>query len=297
MDEKTAFIILNNLNGLNSKLIIELYRLLGSAKAILDLSHKRITTTLGLKEEIAYSLASWEKNVNWRQDLAYLEKEGIEVSTMFCHNYPDALFCLNDPPPVLYYKGSLATASGIGIIGRRDPSLWGKEQSFKWGEKLGSKGTFILSGLARGIDTCAHLGALNTGKTGAILGSGLSTIYPPENRELAAIISKSGFILSENPCYAPVTPKALLKRNRLLCALSFALLVVEAKTEGGSLDTAKKAKKLRVPLLTLAPPKGSNCGEGNKKIINELGALVAEKEEDLLKFSGQKLATKDLVSL
>ena len=171
------------------------------------------------------------------------EKRGIRLVTIDEELYPIILKEIFDPPIVLYYRGMLlADARRVGIVGARKFTPYGEAAAMEFGDKLAAAGVTVVSGAARGIDSCAHRGALRAGRTAAVLGCGVDIAYPPENRRLIAqIIDAGGAVLSE---YAPGTqplPAFFPARNRIISGLSEGVLVVEAARRSGSLITAEMA--------------------------------------------------------
>jgi len=168
--------------------------------------------------------------------------------------YPALLAATPDPPPLLSILGSLLAADkrAVALVGTRDPSPAGGGLARALAETLAREGITVVSGLARGIDTAAHWGALTGGgRTIAVLGCGLSRCYPPENVLLAEAISHSGCLLSERPPAALPSRQALLARNRLQAGLARALVVVQARQQGGSYVAAKRALRLGRPVFVL----------------------------------------------
>jgi len=186
--------------------------------------------------------------------LRALRDEGIEVIPIESPRYPRALLDLSVPPVVIYLAGKVkqSDAKAIALVGTRTPSEQGWQTAERIARKAVSAGFCVVSGLARGIDTAAHRGALEAGgRTMAILGNGLGSVYPPENETLAADIRRNGALLSELPPGVRVNRKALLARDRLQAAMSLAVIVVQAHTGCGSLTTAGYAKRCKRPLFCL----------------------------------------------
>ena len=137
-------------------------------------------------------------------------------------------------------KGGLAILDKtLGIIGTRNATLYGREMAKSFAKAAAKRGIAVVSGLARGIDTEAHLGALSCGKTVAVIGSGFSSLYPAENRELADKIGSDGLLISEYPLKTPPSRFQFPARNRIIAALSEKLLVIEAPLKSGSLITVE----------------------------------------------------------
>ncbi|NLV21896.1 MAG: DNA-protecting protein DprA, partial [Syntrophomonadaceae bacterium] len=169
----------------------------------------------------------------------YLDS-GARLSCIEDEDYPLWLGKIHDPPYLLYYRGELSSLNelSIAIVGSRRASSYGKIQSFRLSRELAAKGITIVSGMARGIDTEAHKGALEAGgQTIAVLGSGLDVIYPPENKQLYNEISQQGAVITEFPPHTHPEPGNFPMRNRVIAGLSRGVLVVEAQQRSGALIT------------------------------------------------------------
>jgi DNA processing protein len=178
-------------------------------------------------------------------ELLSLDDEGIDVLTWDNNRFPARLRPLPDAPLVLFMRGTLKHTddNAVAIVGTREPTRSAVETAQTIGRELAARGLTIVSGLALGIDTAGHRGAIETGRTIAVLGSGLRTIHPRENVELAEEISRRGAILSELHPNTPPKGQHLMARDRIISGLSRAVIVIEAGEKSGSLDTASKAIK------------------------------------------------------
>ena len=221
-------------------------------------------------------------------------KYGAEFITIDNSNYPDLLKQIHDAPPVLIVKGdkSLQKQESLGIVGSRNASLNGIAITKKIAKEVGSKGYVITSGLARGIDSSAHEGSLESG-TIAVIAGGINHIYPPENAKLYEKISQEGLVITEGAFnYSPLA-RNFPQRNRIISGLSKAILVVEASTKSGSLITATTAidqgrEVMAIPGFPMDP----RC-QGPNKLIKE-GAYLVESIEDLISYL-QNLPSKSLI--
>ena len=186
--------------------------------------------------------------------------------------FPPRLRALDDGPAVLFWRGSArpAPAPAAAIVGTRHPSPAARELALALAETLAQAGWGIVSGLALGIDTAAHHGALHAdGVTVAVMGSGLSTIYPPSNAALAEQILTRGALLSEvHPDAAPNGP-ALVARNRLISSLSDVVIVVEAGTSSGSLHAARFAQTYKRALFA-----AESAAAGNRQLLAQCARLL-----------------------
>ena len=185
-------------------------------------------------------------------------ERGIEILTESSADYPRSLREIVDPPGVLFMRGKLrpTDALAIAIVGTRHATMYGKQQAERLAAGLARAGMTVVSGLARGIDAAAHRGALQAGgRTLAILGSGVSNIYPPEHKELASELVASGALLSESPPESPPLAGAFPQRNRIITGMSLGVIVVEAALRSGALISARHAMEQgRDRLCHLDPP-------------------------------------------
>ncbi|MDM8518565.1 DNA-processing protein DprA [Anaerolineales bacterium HSG6] len=200
-------------------------------------------------------------------ELEQLRQQGIGLLTWDDPNYPAPLFDLASPPPVLFWRGhpnwgteilpasahgaevsTISDGGQVAIVGSRQVSDRSRVMARRLALELADRGVTIVSGLALGIDQAAHQGALDSahGRTVSVLGNGLTTIYPPQNSPLAEQIIKQehGLLLSEQRPESPAEPSHLMRRNRIIAALSQAVIVIEANQNSGALEAVRQAQKL-----------------------------------------------------
>jgi len=178
------------------------------------------------------------------KELEAAAKAGCELLTYASHDYPPLLKQIPDPPLVLYVHGNARVLSehALAIVGTRRPTAYGLAVAHRLAKDLAERGLVIVSGLARGIDSASHRGALEANaKTVAVLGSGLDVVYPRENKRLTDKILETGAMISEFPLGTPPTPENFPIRNRIISGLSLGVVVVEASEYSGSLITARLA--------------------------------------------------------
>ncbi|PIQ85634.1 MAG: DNA-protecting protein DprA [Candidatus Omnitrophica bacterium CG11_big_fil_rev_8_21_14_0_20_45_26] len=210
--------------------------------------------------------------------------QSITILTILDADYPSALKEIHDPPPVLYIKGKFLEAdqAAIAVVGARAASSYGLKTAHQFASKLAEAGITVVSGMARGIDTEAHHGALNVrGRTIAVLGSGLDVIYPRENKKLFAKIAASGVVVSEFPLGTPPLAFHFPVRNRLIAGLSMGVLVVEAHQRSGSLITASCAIDEGREVYAVPGRIDSFGSQGTHELIRQ-GARLVVSPEDLL---------------
>lgn len=214
------------------------------------------------------------------EHLLYLEEQGIGILTILDGDYPQLLKQIDDPPPLLYFRGEFPIQSiqSIAVVGTHNATAAGIEKAVQIGKALAKRKVVVVSGLARGIDAAAHIGAVKGGgKTYAIFGAGLNNIYPSESVPLAEQISKSGALITEYDLNVPVKVGRLMARNRIVVGLSQAVIVVEIDEKSpGTMDAASLAIKQGKPLFVMRK-------EGSQK-VDELvagGAVLLEGVERL----------------
>lgn len=197
--------------------------------------------------------------------------------------YPELLREIVEPPLVLYTYGQTEVLSlaGVAIVGSRHPTGYGRLLADRLADELAACGLVVISGLARGIDTLAHQGALRSGKTLAVLGSGLDRIYPKENRLLAEKIAAKGLVVSEFPLESEPLGFHFPLRNRVLSGLSLACLVVEAGLKSGALITAGLALDQGREVMAVPGPVTSELSRGTNFLIKH-GAKLVEAAEDIV---------------
>ncbi|HRD01525.1 MAG TPA: DNA-processing protein DprA [Candidatus Saccharicenans sp.] len=198
-------------------------------------------------------------------------------------SYPELLREIVEPPLVLYAYGQtdLLNQAAVAIVGSRHPTSYGRLVADKLADELAACGLIVTSGLARGIDTLAHQGALRSGKTLAVLGSGLDRIYPRENRLLAEKIAAKGLVISEFPLDSEPLSFHFPLRNRVLSGLSLACLVVEAGAKSGALITARLALDQGREVMAVPGPVTSELSRGTNLLIKH-GAKLVESAEDIV---------------
>lgn len=226
---------------------------------------------------------SWADRVD--SDWAWLqESPGRHIVTLADPSYPRALLETPDPPFLIYAIGDLALFNrpSLGIVGSRNPTPQGRDNSRAFGEALSQAGLTIVSGLALGIDGAAHEGALGgRGKTLAVIGTGLDRVYPRQHLALARRIADEGLLISECPLGTPPLRANFPRRNRLIAGLSLGTLVVEAALQSGSLITARLAAELGREVLAIPGSIHSPQARGCHALIKQ-GAKLVESAADVL---------------
>ena len=213
----------------------------------------------------------------------FLQSEA-RIVTLEEDAYPPLLKNIYDPPYLLYYKGNLPEEDDlcIGMVGARRATPYGRHIAETIAQELAEKGVWVVSGLARGIDTWSHRGCLKGGsKTIAVLGSGIDVIYPPENKALFQEISSMGGVLSEFPLGTPPLPQHFPARNRIISGLCRGVVVVEAAEKSGSLITADCALEHGRDVFAVPGPVTSIMSRGTHRLVKQ-GAKLVENAFDIL---------------
>lgn len=198
--------------------------------------------------------------------------------------YPAALKTMALPPPFLLVRGTVRRedALGVALVGSRRASAYGLRTAETLAGELGSRGVTVVSGLARGVDTAAHRGAIAAGgRTVAVLGSGVDVVYPPENRELAGEIARRGAVLSQFPMGTAPLPQHFPLRNRVIAGLTLGTVVVEAAERSGALITARHAAELGREVYAVPGNVSSPGSQGTNRLIQD-GAKLVQSWEDVV---------------
>lgn len=217
------------------------------------------------------------------------EHKGIGWLTIWDEDYPELLRQIASPPWILYYKGSkkLLSQPAIAAVGTRTPTVYGKTVAEKLARELSTAGMTVVSGLARGIDSAAHNGALDgEGSTIAVLGCSIEEVYPPDNRALYRRIAEQGLLLSEYPIGTKSHPGLFPQRNRIIAGLSLGVLVVEAASRSGSLITADMALEESRDVFAVPGPITSPKSEGALSLLKQGAAKIVVDVQDVLEEYG-----------
>jgi DNA processing protein len=286
MIPRDAYIALNMIDEVGPVRVRALLEALGSPEAILATSTTDLKRVEGVGEGVARNIAHWREHVDLDAELERIEKAGVRVVTREDADYPKNLREIYDPPLVLYVRGKLhegGDALSMAIVGSRRTTLYGQEMARKLAFQLARVGVTVVSGLARGIDTAAHKGALQAkGRTVAVLGCGIDVIYPTENKELFdKILEKDGAVVTEFPFGVAPDKQNFPMRNRVVSGWSLGVVVVEANLKSGALITANFAAEQGRQMFAVPGRADSILSKGCHKLIKE-GAKLTEDVEDIL---------------
>lgn len=278
-----AYLVLNALPNIGPITTNRLLGKLGGDPArIFSASARELQSVTGVGEVISRTVLEWHKHFDLAREQSLLAKAGVEFIPVGDARYPAILREIHDPPIGLYQKGPWRwERPGVAIVGSRRTTLYGQSVAKKFGHELARAGYCIVSGLARGIDTAAHEGALEAGgMTAAVLGNGMDIIYPPENLELFRRIGSSGAIVSEFPFGRRADRQSFPMRNRVVSGLCAAVVVVESDTSGGSMITARFAGEQGRTLFAVPGRIDQATSRGCHALIRD-GAILCSSVDDI----------------
>ncbi|GAA5494849.1 hypothetical protein Rhal01_01013 [Rubritalea halochordaticola] len=285
MTNREALIALNMLPKIGPVRVQRLLEALGSAEAILTSPANKLTQVRGIGNETAQIIRSWETSINLAAEIQEAERRGIQIITQEDDDYPAPLRQMYDPPLALYVWGELKDQDkhAMAVVGSRRCTHYGQSSALSLSRDLAASGLTIISGLARGIDTFGHRGALEAGgRTVAVIGSGLAQLYPPENMRLAEEIADGhGAVVSEFPLQQPPDKKTFPMRNRIVASWASGVLVVECPQWSGSLITANLAADMGKNIYAVPGPIDRPTSAGCNQLIRD-GATLVTSAQDIL---------------
>jgi DNA processing protein len=284
MTRTECYLALNSIRLIGPVRVKKLLEAFGSVESIFLQSSSQLCKIDGISKTIAQSILDWEKNWNLKEELEKIQKLGLTILDRGDEKYPKTLLDIYDPPLVLYCKGDVTALAkrSIAIVGSRNTSTYGFETARKLAYQCAYSGLCVVSGLAKGIDTAAHQGALAAkGKTVAVFGSSLDHVYPTENRVLAdKIIEEGGIWISEFSLGTPPDRQTFPMRNRIVSGLSEGVLVVEAGKDSGALITARVASEQGKQVFAVPGRIDQPHAKGCHQLIKQ-GAKLVEGVEDI----------------
>ena len=284
MQEDINLIALCSIPAIGPVAIKRLVSAFGSPEAVFRASSRELCRVEGISRKRAEGIrgfSNWEKLGN---DLERVRKNGANTVMLGSKGYPEMLGNHDDAPPVLYMKGEIIEEDkfAIAIVGSRKPTPYGLSVAERMAAELASTGFTVVSGLARGIDTAAHKGALRAGgRSIAVLGSGIDVPYPPENKGLLEKISGSGCVMSEFPPGTPPNRENFPRRNRIISGLSLGVLVAEAAAKSGALITARHALDQGKEVFSIPGNINSDVSSGTNDLIKQ-GAKAVVRVDDII---------------
>ncbi len=267
--------------NVNYKNLINHFR---SPENVFHADPRELEQVEGVTAKAIESIKAFKPGSDVQRELDLIEKNSVTVITLKDPAYPESLKNIYDPPPFLYVKGEITKQddNAFAIVGSRNASEYGTLATDRISRELAAHGLTIVSGMARGIDSCAHTGALAAkGRTIAVLGSGIDVIYPSENRKLYESIVVHGAVISEFPIGTEPLAYNFPARNRIISGLSLGVLVVEASLNSGSLITARLALEQGRDVFAVPGNVLAYKSKGTHKLLKD-GAKLVESAQDIL---------------
>ncbi len=270
MSERAAWIALSAVPGLGPARFRRLLDAFGSPLAALDAGRAAIAKETDLSPSDLSHIRGIAKRLEQiEQELASLDGDGVQALIWRDDAYPARLLATSSPPPVLWWK-SLASSTqpeaSVAVVGSREASEQALAEAYRIGQAFGEAGITVVSGMAAGIDAAAHQGALDAGgPTVGVCGCGIVTALTRGHGGLASTLAEHGAICSELAPTAPLSPKMLLARDRIIAGLADAVIVVEARPHGGAVHTANRALQETRPVLVADWPEP--CLGGNRHLL------------------------------
>ena len=278
--------------GLGRNSLFKLKEAFGCFATALSASPAQLQQRAGLSSRVTDALTAFDAGL-FRQTRRRLEDLDVRLVSFWDQDYPPLLKQIHDPPALLYLRGTLPENDMLAIVGSRKATPGGLQLTRELASELASRGIAIASGLARGIDTAAHLGALDvSGTTVAVLGCGIDRVYPAENSRLFHRILEKNAIISEFPPGTPPLAGHFPGRNRIISGLSRGVLVVEAAEGSGSLITSDFALEQGREVFAVPGSVKSKTSSGPNRLIKE-GAQVVTEANDILHLLWPKLPSAE----
>ena len=283
-EEIFYWLALNLIPGIGSVLTQRLLDRFKTPEAVFRAPMKELVKIEGLGRKVAGEIQKGPLEKLVEKELSLIKEVGGKILTLKDEDYPKRLKDIYDPPALLYVRGELRKEDelAVAIVGSRKTAPYGRWMTEKIGEDLARHGVTVVSGMARGIDSLAHKGAIQGGgRTIAVLGCGIDVIYPSENRSLFRQIIEYGAILSEFPMGSHPEGGHFPKRNRIISGLSIGVVIVQAGAESGSLITAGYALEQGREVFAVPGNVGAEGSRGTNQLIKD-GAKLVESSDDIL---------------
>ena len=275
---------LSLIQGVGPKTVQFLIGILGSAEKVLNATPSELKKIEGLSSKSQSSLHQKQLGCPLERELELIQEYGCQIITFYDEAYPPLLKEIDTPPLLLYVRGELKSedAFSTAIVGSRNAKDYGRKVSYQLAHQLVNRGMTVISGFAKGIDTCAHRGALEAGgRTIAVLGNGLSLIYPAGNKDLVERVVESGALISEFPMGMKPMSRNFPIRNRIISGLSIGTVVVEASNRSGALITARHAIEQGREVFAVPGEIFSELSTGTHSLIDK-GAKLISTVDDLI---------------
>jgi DNA processing protein len=284
--EKDLICMIHSIKGMGNRRIWKIRHEFGSFANFIKSDVSYIQSVLSLSDQTTHEM---QQKIKEGPDniIKKMKANDIQISCFDEDTYPLMLRSIHNPPYILYYRGDILTAAQfcIAVVGSRITSNYGKIVARKLSREMAESGTVVVSGMARGIDTEAHWGAIEGGGTTiAVLGSGLNVVYPPENLRLFREITSKGLVISEFPVDTQPEPAHFPMRNRVIAGLSRGVIVVEAGEKSGALITADFALEQGREVFAVPGAITSRTSTGTNNLIKQGAKLVTSMQDILEEF-------------
>ncbi|MBU0544284.1 MAG: DNA-processing protein DprA [Proteobacteria bacterium] len=283
MDNILPWFALKSVPGIGNLLYNRIIKHFKSPEAVFGASCEELTQIEGVSDRLATTIIKHRLPEHVKKEVDLVAEKGFRIVTMADPDYPPLLLEIPDPPPFLYVSGILDSSSNnVAVVGSRNATDYGILITKRLCTDLASLNITVASGMARGIDTAAHEGALSgKGKTIAVLGSGLERIYPAQNQKLFHMISENGAVITELPLMAEPDAYNFPARNRIISGISLGTVVVEATKQSGSLITARLAAEQNREVFAVPGSIQSFKSTGTHTLIKQ-GAKLVEHAQDIV---------------
>ncbi len=292
--EKYYMAAMGGADGLGNKSIALLVKYFGSAQAAWSADVAELIDSGVRKNALGAFIEFRTKYPDAPENLiSYCDRQKIDLCCIKDEDYPPLLKEIDSPPMFFYYRGRLQPDTmRIGIVGSRHNTAYGEIVALELGKDLAAAGLTVVSGMARGIDSFAHRGALKTGRTVAVLGCGINFIYPPENKKLYEEITERGVILSEFPPQLPPNSKTFPTRNRIIAGLCRGIIVVEAGQKSGALITSTYAGEYGRDVFAIPGQIYAEMSKGCNNLIREGATLIKNAQDVLDEYNIEKICAE-----
>ncbi|MCX7995362.1 MAG: DNA-processing protein DprA [candidate division WOR-3 bacterium] len=287
------FVLLCSIEKMTEAKLYLLMEQFKNPEAIMSAPFNELSDIVG--PEIAHRICELKPDEETKRRWESIERYQIKVIPYYDEHYPRWLMDIPNFPPVLFVRGNIQSGDeiAIAIVGTRGATVYGKSIAEDFAGKFAQAGVCVVSGMARGIDTSAHWGAIkNGGRTIAVLGCGVDIVYPPENHALMEEIVKCGAVISEFNIQTPPLAQNFPKRNRIISGLSKAVVAIEAKEKSGVMNTVEWALQQNKEIYAIPGNIYSKTSAGTNRLIKE-GATPVTSAEEVLEYLGIKYTKKD----
>ncbi len=292
-------LVLSQIPNIGTNRLRALVAHFGDSGEVFTASARQIAAVEGFSKKLASTIVHFCRRSDLRRaqefagrQLSRLNNRNSRIVTYWDRGYPELLRRIYDPPPFFYVQGDITEEDrhAVAIVGTRSPSEYGIAMAEKFSQELARLGLTVVSGLARGVDTVAHAGALkHSGRTIAVIGSGLDVIYPPENKSLSERITGRGALISEYEMGAKPDAVNFPRRNRIISALSLGTLIIETDLNGGAMITANTALDQNREVFAVPGNVNAKRSRGCNTLIKEGKAKLVDCVDDILVELSSKL--------